>query len=173
MPIPLVCQLGSHPISPFQSALALAKYPTSSTWTDDTSMSLCLTQSLIDTRGTFIPQNVLRNFIQWYLEGYLSAADYCLDIGNGTRTALGIWERWFKVGGGYLGDSEGDVKGHETGLEEIKIVLSGEVVMHSASVAKMIACPLTAMVPPSIAAATAHSCVPLLSPSSTPTLSRL
>ncbi|KAI9773231.1 MAG: hypothetical protein M1839_002193 [Geoglossum umbratile] len=96
------------------------------TWTDDTSMSLCLAQSLIDTRGTFTPQNVLRNFIRWYSEGYLSAADYCFDIGNGTRTALGIWERWFKVGGGYLGDSEGDVKGHEKGLEEIKIVLSGE-----------------------------------------------
>ncbi|KAI9763050.1 MAG: hypothetical protein M1840_000941 [Geoglossum simile] len=93
------------------------------TWTDDTSMTLCLAQSLIDTQGTFTPQNTLRNYIKWYREGYLSGADYCFDIGMATRRALEIWERWFKTGEGVLGEGEGDVRGHESGLGEIKVTL--------------------------------------------------
>jgi ADP-ribosyl-[dinitrogen reductase] hydrolase len=92
-------------------------------------MSLCLAQSLIDTRGAFTPQNTLRNFVQWYREGYLSGADYCFDIGMATRRALEIWERWFEVGGGYLGEGEGDVKGHEEGLDEIKAAFGGVVAL--------------------------------------------
>ncbi|KAH0545488.1 hypothetical protein FGG08_000489 [Glutinoglossum americanum] len=96
------------------------------TWTDDTSMTLCLAQSLIDTSGTFTPQDAVRKYLRWYREGYLSSIDECFDIGMATRRAMEIWWRFFRVGGGFLGEGEMDVKGHEEGLEEIKKALGGK-----------------------------------------------
>ncbi|KAI9682933.1 MAG: hypothetical protein M1829_006369 [Trizodia sp. TS-e1964] len=61
------------------------------TWTDDTSMTLCLAQSLIDT-GTFHAPTLLSHFIAWYRSGFLSATNECFDIGGATRIALSIWE---------------------------------------------------------------------------------
>ncbi|PGH03601.1 hypothetical protein AJ79_07330 [Helicocarpus griseus UAMH5409] len=66
------------------------------TWTDDTSMTLCLAQSLIDSNGTFVPQAALRNYINWYQNGYLSATGECFDIGGTTTTALLIWGEYFE-----------------------------------------------------------------------------
>ncbi|KAF3911471.1 hypothetical protein ABW20_dc0106116 [Dactylellina cionopaga] len=60
-------------------------------WTDDTSMTLCLAQSFISTR-TFSPSTQLQNYIAWYKSGYLSPIDYCFDIGNLTRLTLGFWK---------------------------------------------------------------------------------
>ncbi|KAL6235103.1 hypothetical protein BDW75DRAFT_251117 [Aspergillus navahoensis] len=48
-------------------------------WTDDTSMTLCLAKSLIDSNGTFISQAAIRNYINWHDNGYLSASDECFD----------------------------------------------------------------------------------------------
>lgn len=49
-------------------------------WTDDTSMALCLAESLIECGG-FDPVDQLRRYLKWYREGYLSSKGYCFDIG--------------------------------------------------------------------------------------------
>lgn len=67
----------------------------SGTWTDDTSMMLCLAQSLVDTKGEFVAQDQTRKYTAWYNEGYMSSVGYCFDIGNATRIALGIWKNFF------------------------------------------------------------------------------
>jgi ADP-ribosylglycohydrolase len=61
-------------------------------WTDDTSMALCLAESLLDCRG-FDPVDQLRRYVRWYREGYMSSTGRCFDIGNTTRAALQQFER--------------------------------------------------------------------------------
>ena len=56
-------------------------------WTDDTSMALCLAESLIETNG-FDAADQMRRFVRWWREGHLSSTGTCFDIGNTTRTAL-------------------------------------------------------------------------------------
>lgn len=45
-------------------------------WTDDTSMALCLADSLIAYRG-FDPVDQLERYLRWYREGYMSCFYYC------------------------------------------------------------------------------------------------
>ncbi|RVD82371.1 uncharacterized protein DFL_006797 [Arthrobotrys flagrans] len=61
-------------------------------WTDDTSMTLCLAQSLIDTK-TFSSASQLQNYIAWFHSGYLSSTGRCFDIGNLTRITLSFWSK--------------------------------------------------------------------------------
>lgn len=68
-------------------------------WTDDTSMALCLAESLIEKRG-FDPADQLRKYVRWYREGRMSATGEFFDIGNATREAL---ERFEKTGEPYAG----------------------------------------------------------------------
>src|ERR687885_2678004 len=56
-------------------------------WTDDTSMALCLADSLIEQQD-FNPVNQLQKYVRWLREGYLSSIDRCFDIGNTTLEAL-------------------------------------------------------------------------------------
>ena len=56
-------------------------------WTDDTSMALCLGQSLLDKHG-FDPMDQLRKYVQWWQHGYMSSTDDCFDIGGTTCAAL-------------------------------------------------------------------------------------
>jgi len=56
-------------------------------WTDDTSMALCLAESLVECHG-FDPRDQMDRYIQWYREGHLSSTGTCFDIGNATRVAL-------------------------------------------------------------------------------------
>lgn len=56
-------------------------------WTDDTSMALCLADSLIESRG-FNPTDQLERYLRWYHQGYLSSQGWCFDIGTTTRKAL-------------------------------------------------------------------------------------
>jgi ADP-ribosyl-[dinitrogen reductase] hydrolase len=60
-------------------------------WTDDTSMALCLAESLVECRG-FDPQDQMRRYVRWYRTGYMSSRDECFDIGNTTRSALQRFE---------------------------------------------------------------------------------
>lgn len=57
-------------------------------WTDDTSMSLCLAESLIACRGILDPQDQMQRYANWYLYGHNSSTGKCFDIGNGTRLAI-------------------------------------------------------------------------------------
>ncbi len=56
-------------------------------WTDDTSMALCLAESLIE-RQDFDPIDQLQRYQRWFRQGHLSSTGHCFDIGNTTRAAL-------------------------------------------------------------------------------------
>ena len=61
-------------------------------WTDDTSMALCLAESLTEQKG-FDPKDQMERYIRWYREGHLSSTGECFDIGNATRAALHRFEK--------------------------------------------------------------------------------
>jgi len=56
-------------------------------WTDDTSMALCLAESLIECRG-FDLKDQMERYVRWWLDGHLSSTNRCFDIGNTVRSAL-------------------------------------------------------------------------------------
>lgn len=56
-------------------------------WTDDTSMALCLAESLIE-RQAFDPIDQLERYLKWYRKGYMSSTGTLLDIGITTKQAL-------------------------------------------------------------------------------------
>jgi len=56
-------------------------------WTDDTSLALCLADSLLE-KGGFDPVDQLERYCRWWKEGYLSSTGTCFDIGTTTSTAL-------------------------------------------------------------------------------------
>ena len=56
-------------------------------WTDDTSMALCLAESILDT-GRLDLADQLRRYVLWKDDGYLSSNGRCFDIGNTTRAQL-------------------------------------------------------------------------------------
>ena len=60
-------------------------------WTDDTSMALCLAESLIEEQG-FDPVDQLERYVRWYREGHLSSTGECFDIGTTTVAALHRFE---------------------------------------------------------------------------------
>lgn len=68
-------------------------------WTDDTSMTLCLAQSLVDSHGEFLLEDQLKKYHQWFKKGYMSSIGRCFDIGNATRIALSIWGNRFSKSG--------------------------------------------------------------------------
>jgi ADP-ribosyl-[dinitrogen reductase] hydrolase len=56
-------------------------------WTDDTSMALCLAESLVQKNG-FDPRDQMTRYMDWYRHGTLSSTGVCFDIGGATRAAL-------------------------------------------------------------------------------------
>jgi ADP-ribosylglycohydrolase len=61
-------------------------------WTDDTSMALCLAESLIETgRSDSVDQ--LERYVRWWRHGHMSSTGECFDIGTQTSQALAHFER--------------------------------------------------------------------------------
>lgn len=56
-------------------------------WTDDTSMALCLAESLV-TKREFDPVHQLETYVRWWRDGHLSVKGRCFDIGFTTRRAI-------------------------------------------------------------------------------------
>ena len=56
-------------------------------WTDDTSMALCLADSIL-ARNIVDPQDLLERFARWYQQGENSSTGRCFDIGNTTRSNI-------------------------------------------------------------------------------------
>ena len=56
-------------------------------WTEDTSLALCLAESLIACGGTD-PIDQLRRFVRYLARGYQAPTGICLDIGTTTRRSL-------------------------------------------------------------------------------------
>jgi ADP-ribosylglycohydrolase len=71
-------------------------------WTDDTSMALCLAESLIDA-GRFDAEDQMRRYLSWWRTGRLSSHGQCFDIGNTVRLAL---ERFEVTGSAFAGSTD-------------------------------------------------------------------
>ena len=56
-------------------------------WSDDTSMALCLADSLLARNG-LDARDLVERFCQWHEEGYNSVTGHCFDIGVTTSEAL-------------------------------------------------------------------------------------
>jgi len=77
-------------------------------WTDDTSMALCLAESLVERSG-FDPVDQLERYTRWWREGHWSSTGSCFDIGNATAAALARFEA---TGEPYPGDASPDAAGN-------------------------------------------------------------
>jgi ADP-ribosyl-[dinitrogen reductase] hydrolase len=77
-------------------------------WTDDTSMALCLAESLIEQRG-FDAKDQLDRYCLWYERGHLSSTGRCFDIGNTVRNAL---ETYRRTGDPFSGSESPDTAGN-------------------------------------------------------------
>ncbi|MFM8791601.1 MAG: ADP-ribosylglycohydrolase family protein, partial [Solirubrobacterales bacterium] len=71
-------------------------------WTDDTSMALCLADSLIERRA-FDPIDQLERYVRWWREGHNSSIGRCFDIGGSTFRAL---DRFEQTGEPFPGDAD-------------------------------------------------------------------
>ncbi len=61
-------------------------------WTDDTSMALCLAESLLEMDG-FDPIDQLARYVRWKRTGHHSSNGACFDIGGTVMAALARFER--------------------------------------------------------------------------------
>jgi ADP-ribosylglycohydrolase len=77
-------------------------------WTDDTSMALCLAESLIARQG-FDPVDQLDRYLRWWRDGHLSSTGACFDIGGIVSEALRRFER---TGEPYCGPTDPDRAGN-------------------------------------------------------------
>jgi ADP-ribosyl-[dinitrogen reductase] hydrolase len=62
-------------------------------WTDDTSMALCLAESLLEC-GAFDPVDQLARYVRWKRKGHHSSTGECFDIGGTVAKALARFERF-------------------------------------------------------------------------------
>jgi ADP-ribosyl-[dinitrogen reductase] hydrolase len=68
-------------------------------WTDDTSMALCLAESLL-SKGEFDARDQMARYMNWWYWGYLSSTGDCFDIGMTVREAL---EKYSETGEAFSG----------------------------------------------------------------------
>ena len=61
-------------------------------WTDDTSMALCLAESLSECGG-FDPADQMDRYVRWQRDGHLSSTGACFDIGATTLASLTRYRR--------------------------------------------------------------------------------
>lgn len=69
-------------------------------WTDDTSMALCLAESIVEKGWDTDDQ--MKRYIRWWQEGYNSVKGECFDIGGATRSALSC----YNMTGNFVIDSQ-------------------------------------------------------------------
>ncbi|GHD18365.1 ADP-ribosylglycohydrolase family protein [Tianweitania populi] len=62
-------------------------------WTDDTSMALCLADTLIAHQGRVDARHLLCGFVNWWQHGWNSVTGVCFDIGIATTQALSSFLR--------------------------------------------------------------------------------
>jgi ADP-ribosyl-[dinitrogen reductase] hydrolase len=77
-------------------------------WTDDTSMALCLAESLTEKRS-FDPVDQLERYTRWARHGHLSSNGRVFDIGGTVRDALG---RFWTTPQPYCGSADPETAGN-------------------------------------------------------------
>ena len=61
-------------------------------WTDDTSMALCLAESLVE-KNDVDPIDQLERYTRWWREGHISSTRRCFGVGRTVMDALDRLER--------------------------------------------------------------------------------
>ncbi len=105
-PIEFLLPDNFHPVTDFRPGGAFSVQ--AGQWTDDTSMALCLAESLIRCEG-FDPLDQMKRYQRWYQEGYLSSIGQCFDIGSTTRQSL---ELFIKTGDPFAGPDTAGTAGN-------------------------------------------------------------
>jgi ADP-ribosyl-[dinitrogen reductase] hydrolase len=77
-------------------------------WTDDTSMALCLADSLIE-HGAPDPRDLMDRFRAWRDGGHNSVTGHCFDIGGTTSAAI---SRYIRTGDPLAGSTDRDSAGN-------------------------------------------------------------
>lgn len=77
-------------------------------WTDDTSMALCLAESLLAV-GDHDAQDQIERYLRWREEGENSVKGYCFDIGNTVSSAI---NRYLDIGDPNAGIEESYTAGN-------------------------------------------------------------
>lgn len=88
-------------------------------WTDDTSMAMCLAESLIACPD-FDARDQMQRYPAWYKSGYWSAKAHCFDIGMTTELAL---IRFRKTGEPMAGSTDPDTAGNGSLMRLAPVVL--------------------------------------------------
>lgn len=88
-------------------------------WTDDTSMALCLAESLVQ-KGAFDAADQMVRYLNWWQWGYLSSTGTCFDIGGTVRSALASFQA---TGDPYSGSTANDTAGNGSLMRLAPVVL--------------------------------------------------
>ncbi|TFB30593.1 ADP-ribosylglycohydrolase family protein [Pseudomonas sp. F01002] len=88
-------------------------------WTDDTSMALCLAESLLSKNG-FEAADQMGRYLNWWQWGYLSSTGECFDIGMTVRDAL---TRYQETGEPFAGSTDPRTAGNGSLMRLVPVVL--------------------------------------------------
>ena len=88
-------------------------------WTDDTSMALCLAESLLNKKG-FDAADQMGRYLNWWQWGYLSSTGDCFDIGMTVRQALQTFQA---TGNPFAGSSDPQSAGNGSLMRLAPVVL--------------------------------------------------
>jgi ADP-ribosylglycohydrolase len=77
-------------------------------WTDDTSMALCLAESLIEKNG-FDARDQMERYVRWMRKGHWSSIGRCFDIGS---TTFGALQQFEETGEPFAGSPDADRAGN-------------------------------------------------------------
>lgn len=90
-------------------------------WTDDTSMALCLAESLVG-KSAFDPKDQMVRYLNWWQWGYFSSTGSCFDIGNTVRASLVEFQN---TGDPYAGSPDPASAGNGSLMRLAPIVMFG------------------------------------------------
>lgn len=88
-------------------------------WTDDTSMALCLAESLL-SKNTFDAADQMGRYLNWWKWGYLSSTGDCFDIGMTVSQAL---SRYQQTGQPFAGSTDPFTAGNGSLMRLVPVVL--------------------------------------------------
>lgn len=88
-------------------------------WTDDTSMALCLADSLLSKKD-FDAKDQMARYVNWWHWGYLSSTGTCFDIGMTVQRALRHYQN---TGEAYAGSIEPSAAGNGSLMRLAPVVL--------------------------------------------------
>src|SRR5207249_140478 len=98
-------------------------------WTDDTSMALCLAESLIEKRA-FDTIDQLERYTRWYRDAHLSCNGKVFDVGMTVRAALA---RFAQKREPYCGSTDPETAGNGSLMRLAPVPLHLRVIQHKRS----------------------------------------